>query len=272
MTPLLGDVGGGLLHLATFNVRRPLPHFLSLPADSWDRRRQAMMRMLASEAPAVLATQEVLPSPARDILQSLGTSYTRIGVGRGRGGRGEGCPIFFDTARLELVATRQLALSDTPELPGSRSWGNLVPRIMVVGVFRHRTTGARFAVINTHLDPFSARSRLRGADAVRDEVRRLGFPAVVTGDLNAGVDSATQRALLKDDLLTDAWATADERVTPEFGTYTGYRDPIRGGARIDVILTSPDIAVDRIGIDARREDGIAPSDHLAIHAAIEVPR
>lgn len=272
MSSVLGDVDDDLLHVATFNVRRPLPRLLTRSVDRWDRRRPAMMQVLSRESPSLLGAQEVLPAPALDIRRALGPSYARIGAGRRRRGQGEGCPIFFDQTRLELLEGRQLALSDSPDEAGSRSWGNPLPRAMVVGVFRDRRTRSDLAVINTHLDPFSSRSRIRGAEAVRREVRRTGLPTVVMGDLNAGAGSPALAALQRGDLLLDAWAVAAERVTPPYGTYAGYRPPVRFGARIDWILVTTDIAVERIGIDARLEDGVAPSDHLAVHAAIEVPQ
>ncbi|MDT3331101.1 endonuclease/exonuclease/phosphatase family protein [Microbacterium sp. KSW-18] len=272
MNPVLGEVEGDLLHVATLNVRRPLPRGLSRGADRWERRRPALLASLSRESPSVISLQEVLPGPARDIARALGGEYGRIGVGRGRGGRGEGCPIFFDRSRLELIDHQQLALSASPEVAGSRSWGNPLPRAMVIGVFRDRLARASFAVINTHLDPFSSRSRVRAAEQIRQVVRRRGLPTVVMGDMNAADGSRALEALTRGDLLTDAWTTAAERVTPPWGTYSGYRPPVRGGERIDWILTTPDVAVERVGIDARLEDGVAGSDHLPVHAAIEVPR
>ena len=269
---VLGEVDGDLLHVATMNVRRPLPRVLTRRADRWDRRRSALMATLSRESPSVVGLQEVLPGPAQDIAAALGPEYARIGAGRGRGGRGEGCPIFFDRSRLELIDQQQLALSDSPDVAGSRSWGNPLPRAMVIGVFRDRRTRASLTVINTHLDPFSARSRVRAAEQIRREVRRRGLPAVVVGDMNAAAGSPALEAMTRGDLLTDAWTAAAERVTPLWGTYSGYRPPVRGGARIDWILTTPDIVVERVGVDARLEEGVAGSDHLPVHAAIEVPR
>ena len=103
-------------------------------------------------------------------------------------------------------------------------------------------------------------------------VRGTGHPTLVLGDMNTGAESEALRALRAGDLLTDTWTVAAERVTPAWGTYAGYRAPVRDGKRIDVILATADIEVERVGIDARTEDGIAPSDHLAVHAALEVPR
>ncbi len=100
-------------------------------------------------------------------------------------GRGEGCPLFYESERLELLDWRQEALSDRPDVSGSTSWGNLIPRIMVSARLRDRATTAEVLVINTHLDHLSPRSRVRSAEMIRDRVAGQTLPAIVMGDLNA---------------------------------------------------------------------------------------
>ena len=75
--------------------------------------------------------QEAVPDQASTIRTALGPSYRYVGRGHGLAGRGEGCPLFFDSDRLELLDWQQKALSDEPDTPGSTSWGNRVPRVVV---------------------------------------------------------------------------------------------------------------------------------------------
>lgn len=260
------------LPVMCFNVRRPLPALLSRGADRWSRREPLLAELLRRERPALLGAQEVLPGPATGIRNALGPSYRVVGVGRRAGGRGEGCPIFYDSERLDLLDHEQVALSDTPEVAGSRGWGNPLPRALVVATFRDRISDTVFSHLNTHLDPFSARSRVRSAAAVRDRAVRAGHPAIVTGDLNAGADSAAVRELLRDGRLVDAWAAADERSTPAWGTYAGYRSPVPDGPRIDWIAVTPSIHVRRAAIDPHPTRGRSPSDHLPVTATVEIPR
>lgn len=161
-------------------------------------------------------------------------------------------------------------LSKTPEKSGSRSWGALFPRLLVSASFRERRTGAAFRLVNTHLDPLSRRSRLHSAAMIRSHVASSLEPVVVAGDLNAGPGSAAVGALLEHDLLTDAWLTARRQLTPEYATYAKYRQP-RRGRRIDWIMTTPDIGVDRIAINADEFDGGWPSDHLPVQATLILP-
>ncbi|WP_405375694.1 MULTISPECIES: endonuclease/exonuclease/phosphatase family protein [unclassified Microbacterium] len=271
MTPLLGNAPDDTVTVMTYNVRRPLPTWITPPADHWPARRPRLTALLAAERPMVLGAQEVFPAPARDIRGALGDGYRFTGRGRGRGGRGEGCPIFYDSTRLELIGADQTALSATPRVAGSRTWGNASPRTLVTATFRHPASGAEFAVVNTHFDPFSQRSRIESARRVRTVARDLSIPVVVMGDLNSRAGSPTLTALLAGGDLRDAWLGADERVTPSWGTFGGYREPVIGGPRIDWIVTTEGVQVSRIGADHRRVDGRWPSDHLPISAWLRFP-
>ncbi|MFB9259952.1 endonuclease/exonuclease/phosphatase family protein [Dietzia aerolata] len=265
---VIGPVPAPGLHVMSWNVRRRVPELLARPVDRWARRAAGVAALLAAERPTVLCAQEVLPDQRGALRDGLGRGYLEIGDGRSRDGGGEACPILFDEGRLELVEWEQSALSDAPRRPGSRSWGNLFPRIMVRAVFRDRATHRRIQVVNTHLDPFSPASRVRSAGAIGDLVRAGDAPTVVAGDLNAGPSSEAVRALLGRGLV-DSWAAAGEHRTGEWGSYGGYRPP-RPGPRIDWILTTPCIRVDTAAVNPSRHGGGWPSDHLPVQAVLRV--
>lgn len=267
---LIGPIDPPELHVMTLNVRRALEGPLIARADRWSTRAPAVHALLSTERPALLGLQEALPRVMPGVRTALGAGYRSLGRGRGRGGTGEGTPLLFDGARLRLVDGGQRALSDDPNVPGSRSWGNLIPRIAVWAEFVDRSTGARLLAVNTHLDPFSRRSRQRSSEALAAFVLDRGIPAVVMGDLNADAASPSIAALLAGDLLTDAWATAETRLTPEWGTYTHYGRPRVGARRIDAIAVTPDATVRAVGADARTFDGVHPSDHLPVQAVIRI--
>ncbi|PSL38379.1 endonuclease/exonuclease/phosphatase family metal-dependent hydrolase [Labedella gwakjiensis] len=267
---LIGPIPAPDLHVMTFNVRRPVGRLPGRSPDMWETRKPALSALLASELPAILGTQEVVPGQSRAIRAALGRTYRTVGHGRGADGRGEGCPIYYDSARLVLTEWSQIALSDRPDEPGSATWGNRVPRIVVSATFRDRIGSARFRVINTHFDHISRRSRVRSAALVRSAVANGGLPAIVTGDLNTGEGSEPVDELFADGTLVDAWTTAAERLTPEWGTFPNYREPRTERKRIDWIVTTPTIEVERIGMNDRRPDGVWPSDHLPVQAVVRI--
>jgi endonuclease/exonuclease/phosphatase family metal-dependent hydrolase len=265
---LIGPTPGPQLHVMTFNIRRRFPHISPRNPDLWSLRKPVLRRLLSREQPSLLGLQEVLPDQEEFLQLSLGMRYRSIGYGRAADRRGEACPIFYDTTRLRLVDWTQLALSDTPEVAGSRSFGNLLPRILVSARFEDLVTGHEFLALNMHLDHLSAKSRLRSAEMIRALVDAAGCPVVVTGDANAGVRSAPFRLLTGDGLLRDTWAAARMRLSPPFGTNSRYRAPKVRGRRIDWILVSGGFVVDKVGINPYRHRGHAASDHDPVQSVL----
>lgn len=267
--PLIGPVDGPAIHVMTFNVRRRMNGTSWRRADRWRHRAAAVRALLRTEQPTILGAQEVLPDQAAAMRDALGGRYRFVGRGHGPRGSGEGCPLFFDAERLELVEWEQTALSERSREPGSRSWGNFIPRIAVEARLRDRVTGLAFTAVNTHLDPFSPRSRIRSVEALQAMLTR--GPAILTGDLNAGEGSRTLRALLADASLRDAWTAAEQRVTASVGTFANYRAPRPDRPRIDWIVVTADVAVQRAAINDFRHEEVWPSDHLPVQAVVTLP-
>jgi endonuclease/exonuclease/phosphatase family metal-dependent hydrolase len=273
---LIGPVAPPELHVMTYNIRRRLPHLMPGSPDRWSRRRPLVRRILAAERPAILGVQEALADQVSALADALGSAYRWIGRGRNPSGRGERGPIFYDADRLELTTWRQLALSSTPDVAGSRSWGNLVRRVVVSAEFTDLATGARVLAFNTHLDHLSSRARVESARylvnlATTASRAEPDVAIVVTGDVNADVDSAVYRRLTETGVLRDTWEAARQRLTPQWGTFSNYRRLRRGGKRIDLILVGPRVVVERTGINAVRFDGAAASDHEPVQAVIRPP-
>jgi endonuclease/exonuclease/phosphatase family metal-dependent hydrolase len=275
---LIGPVAAPDVHVMSFNIRRRVPGTRPGSPDRWATRRSLVKRILAAEQPTILGVQETLADQVHVIAEGLGSHYRWVGVGRDPSGRGERCPIFYDADRLELTAWRQRALSATPDLLGSRtrSWGNVTRRTLVSAGFVDRMTGARVVAYNTHLDHLSWRSRLHSARLIVElvEASHDADPEaaiVVTGDFNANERSAVHRGLTADGVLRDTWDAAVEQVTPQWGTYSGYRRLRRGGPRIDLVLVGRGTEVARVGINATRFDGRAASDHEPVQAVVRPP-
>ncbi len=268
--PLVGRVEEPAVHVMSWNIRRRETR-LSREAHRWDHRAPRVRQLLKVERPTVLCVQEALPDQARFVRDSLGDTYRFVGHGRQAEGRGEGCPVFYDSARLEVVGWQQTALSDTPARQGSTSWGNLIPRIRVSVTFRDKATSRQFRVINTHLDHLSSRSRRSSAQAIRRDVEASTLPTLVVGDLNASAGSVPLTVLLAGGILADSWHRARARASRAWGTFPNYRAPRQGGRKIDWILAAPSIEVLSAAINPwRRADGWA-SDHLPVQAVIVPP-
>jgi endonuclease/exonuclease/phosphatase family metal-dependent hydrolase len=270
---LIGPVKAPDLHVMTYNIRRRIPHLRPGNPDRWGTRKQLVGRILTAEQPTLIGVQEALADQVDFLEDALGPHYRCVGRGRNASGRGERGPIFYDSRRLELTAWQQRALSATPDKPGSRSWGNLTPRVVVSTEFTDLATGERLLAFNTHFDHLSPRSRLQSATFIVNLVRSAraaepGAGIVVTGDFNSDVDSAVYRRLTGEGVLRDSWDAADERLTKQWGTFSNYRGRRPGGKRIDLILVGQGADVISTGINAARFDGRAASDHEPVQAVV----
>lgn len=267
---LIGPVAPAGLHVMSFNIRRRMPHIMPRHPDRWAHRRRFLKRLLATEQPALLGVQEALSDQARFVRHTLGEHYRSIGYGREANTGGEGCPILYDSRRLLVLEWQQTALSDTPEVPGSTSWGNRTPRLVVDAIFRDLATGVEFQAVNTHLDNRSRISRLRSADMLRNMVSASSLPTIMTGDFNTDADTDPYEELTGTGLLLDTWDAADERITEVWGTFLNYTPPKHDHKRIDWILVTPTVSVLKAAINVTRYEGGWPSDHAAVQAVVNL--
>jgi endonuclease/exonuclease/phosphatase family metal-dependent hydrolase len=269
-TPLIGPVAPPDFHVMTYNIRRRMTRLRPHSPDRWDRRRALIRRLLQTEQPCILGVQEALPDQARFVRRALGDSYRTLGYGRNANKRGEGCPLFFDRDRLDLLEWRQTALSSTPNIPGSTTWGNPTPRVVVAATFRGRATGVEFRVLNTHFDQLSRRSRMHSAEEILRLVAESTLPTIVTGDFNADDDSLVHEAMTGSGKLLDTWDAAQLRVTESWGSFANYGVPKLERKRIDWILATPTVSVLRAAINVTRYDGRWPSDHAPVQAEVDL--
>lgn len=260
------------LRVMTFNIR-----YGTAPdgEDAWPRRRELVFRVIGSFAPTLLGVQEAL----RFQLDEIGSNrpeYEETGVARDDGAeQGEYSAILYDRRRLELLVHGTFWLSDTPHLPGSRSWGNNFARIVTWGRFRDRVTGAAFYAFNTHWDHESQPSRERSAALLleRIDARATPDPVLLMGDFNAGEDNPAFQALLapRDEpnatvRLYDTFRAVHPRAR-DTGTYHAFTGD-RTGARIDAILASPEWHTHGAAIITFGENGRFPSDHFPVTATV----
>ena len=283
--PLIGRAGAEHVHVMSFNIRLDLSTTAAAAAfgltatepgdaDHWPDRRPLVSELLRREQPTVLGVQEAT-FPQLAALREALPRHRYVGHGRSGGSQDEHSALFYDADRFELLAWDQFWLSDTPDVIGSSTWGNEISRVVVWARLRDRGTGTEFAALNTHFDHRSETARLRSAEAIVDLLAHgdlEGLPLVVTGDFNAVAgDSGAYSTLVADGPLRDTWGTAEERLTPAWGTFPNYADPVEGGERIDWVLTTEGFAVHRAAINIwRHEDGAFPSDHVPVQALLSL--
>ncbi|XVV16844.1 endonuclease/exonuclease/phosphatase family protein [Actinoplanes sp. CA-131856] len=264
MDRLAGPPAAADLHVMTFNLR--------FADDTWVRRRPVMRALLTTERPDLIGTQEGLVEQLGDIRDDLAGAYDYIGQGRQGGATGEFMAIFYRKDRLTPQTYGHFWLSDTPQVPGSETWGGFAIRMVTWARFLDKTTGTSFYAVNTHLDNLSEYARDRGAHLIRDRLAAMDLPIVLTGDFNT---AARPGSPVYDLMVTragyrDAWAEPRKR-GPAYGTFHAYRPLVPDGPRIDWVLTTPGVTVSAALINRYHGGTQYPSDHLPVQVRLRLP-
>jgi endonuclease/exonuclease/phosphatase family metal-dependent hydrolase len=237
--------------------------------NAWEHRRAVLVATIGAEAPDVLGVQEAL----RFQLDELGAAlpgHVVLGVGRDDGATaGEYSALLIRRDRFDVDTSGTFWLSDTPETPGSTSWGNRITRICTWALLRDRETGGRLAVFNTHLDHESQPARERGAGLILERIGLLagGLPVLVLGDFNAGEDNPAL-APFRAAGFVDTYRVIDPDTTGD-GTFGEFRGDSTG-PKIDYILARGGWIVETADILRRRSGTRDPSDHFPVVARVRL--
>lgn len=255
------------LSVMSYNIRCDIGTTLIGEPDYWPRREFLLTNFLSRSKPDILGLQELMEHQIPSVLAGLGEGYAWIGEPRDTSPTSERSAVFYNKQVVEFMGGSTLALSDTPDKLGSITWGNKDPRIVTTAQFRHKDSGRLVHVFNTHLDHKSAYSRLRAAEYLTI-LSSLYATNILMGDFNAAAERSEPYGVLTEDYM-DTYLSTPNRIN-DWGTFNRYKEPVSGGDRLDWILCTKDLDVERAGTDAYNLLGEYPSDHLPVVATIRL--
>jgi endonuclease/exonuclease/phosphatase family metal-dependent hydrolase len=257
------------LKVMTYNLRYlnnndPSPH-------TWAERVPAIKKLILNEQPDIIGTQEVLYQQLKDLETNL-DNYEWIGLGREGGNKGEYSAIFYNENKYSPLEYDHFWLSDTPDVIGSKTWGNTIPRMVTWAKLLDKKSKQSFYVVNTHFDHQSANAREKSAQLILEKINEFdpALPIVLTGDFNTSPDSVPHQTLTSEGAFNDLWDTAKVRINEDLGTFNGFHDPTGGGPerRIDWVLGKGKVFTHKIEILNDYKNGQFPSDHYPVMADV----
>ncbi|RPH49106.1 MAG: endonuclease/exonuclease/phosphatase family protein [Desulfobacteraceae bacterium] len=174
---------GLYLNVMSFNIRRGTARD---GKNHWIFRRNRISELLNHFRPDVLGLQEALDFQISEIGTML-PGYKRIGSGSLGGSKGLFNAVFYDAERFFPSEEGTFWFSDKPDIPGSKGWGNILPRTCTWARLIEKESKQAFYFYNVHLDHISRRSRKNSVILVTRfiHMRSSPDPFVLTGDFNA---------------------------------------------------------------------------------------
>ncbi|MFN5958418.1 MAG: hypothetical protein ACK462_10850, partial [Planctomyces sp.] len=135
-----------------------------------------------------------------DDLASRLPGFTVIGSGSVDGiAAGPHNAVAVRAARFDVVDEATFWLSDTPQTPGSATWGNARPRTCTIVRVIERSRSRPLTIAATQLDSASPRARDLAVQAIARRITSLspeGTPAVLMADLAMPLTTPASRLLL----------------------------------------------------------------------------
>lgn len=248
----------------TFNIR-------SRQGDAgkhrWDRRRALVVERIRAFDPDLLGLQECNDDTQAKYVRRQLTECQFAGVRSDDAACPvEMTPVLHKRSTFEAIDSGHFWLSETPSVPGSKSWDSAFARVATWTRLLHRETGRSLVFLNVHVD-YGPQALEASPIVLREWIDGTvpQQPLVVTGDFNAGADSSIYRQLACTGTLFDVYG----RVHPgdsagTFHDYGSLKEPLP----IDWILASEHFVAVDAQIDRHAEGGRFPSDHYPLTAIL----
>jgi len=232
--------------------------------NSWDTRKESIVRIFEKYSPSFIGTQEGLAHQI-DYMDSALTEYDYIGVGREDGEKkGEFCAIFYESDTYKIIESSTFWLSDNPENV-SIGWDAALERICTYGLFEHKQSKNQIWVFNTHFDHMGEIARRKSSELILariNDLNNFSEPIILMGDFNSLPNSRPVHTILKE--FKDAFNISLNKPKGPKGTYNGFNEDQLIEKRIDYIYVKNIDVHSHEHIDDRLDNSNHISDHLPV--------
>ncbi len=246
--------------------------------NQWGNRIEKVNNLIKKYNPDLLGVQEALHNQMMDLQKNL-PDYQFVGVGRDDGKeKGEYSAIFYKKDKFDVLNQNTFWLSETPKVPGSKSWDAAITRVVTFATLKEKSTGKSFIYANTHFDHIGKEARKQSAIAIKYML--LGFtkgytndksekeiPILVSGDFNSEPTAEPYLNMINGQqlALTDVRPSSDQT-----GTFCGFEVGKIECRTIDYIFHSTQWKASNYKVIQDNDGKYYPSDHLPVMATFTV--
>lgn len=236
--------------------------------NAWPNRADNVVALIKKYNPDILGIQEALHHQLIALLKEL-PHYRYIGVGRDDGKqKGEFSAILFKKKRFRLKEDSTFWLSETPTIPGSKSWDAAITRIASMAIFVDQKSKKELLIINTHFDHIGKVARANSARLITQTadhyLKHFSLPVIISGDFNSERSEEAYQNMVATGLL-DSKPASDNQ-----GTFCGFEVGKIICHPIDFIFYSKEWTLEKYQVVTDHHGQYYPSDHLPVMIEIRL--
>lgn len=238
--------------------------------NDWTRRRELCAEVIERQRADVVCFQEMTGEQLEYLASRLPAYAAVCALDR----PGVGWPVNTVFYRRGAFRPRSIGaywLSETPHVPGSRSWESDCIRLATWVHLAPADGSPELRILNTHLDHVSQRARENQARLLEEDAAAWppDFSQILTGDMNCSSSNPALRLLL-DAGWRDSYAEVHGTLEPG-PTFHRFQGPACAEplGTIDWILCRGPVRALQAAIVRDSSGGRYPSDHYFVSADLE---
>jgi len=254
------------MRILTCNIRCPS---ISDGENNWPYRKGICADVVRAQSADIICFQEMWAEQFFHLRNML-PEFECFGIVDEPCGRNPMNSIFYRAAVFTVVSAGGYWLSQTPHVPGSKSWDSHCVRLANWLRLEDRGSRQEFRVINTHLDHVSQLARERQAQLIVEDAHAYPgeYAQILTGDMNC-ISGNRAMVVFTAGGWQDTYATIHGTENPD-NTYHGFlgSDFQEAIGKIDWILTTGRTRVLDAEVIKDTRNGRFPSDHYFVSADV----
>ncbi|HNV29866.1 MAG TPA: endonuclease/exonuclease/phosphatase family protein [Cyclobacteriaceae bacterium] len=233
--------------------------------NQWKNRSNKVVALIKKYNPDLFGVQEALHNQMMDLQNNL-PEYAFVGVGRDDGKeKGEYSAIFYKKDKFDVLKQNTFWLSETPEVPGSKSWDAAITRVVTWALLKDKSSGKSFTYFNTHFDHIGKEARVKSAALIKKQIAELSvndnLPILVSGDFNSEPSEIPYQTMI----LSDTMPVFDSRPAKDItGTFCGFEVGKITCRTIDYVFHSSHWKAKKYKVIQDHDGKYYPSDHLPV--------
>lgn len=237
--------------------------------NEWEHRKNACIDVLRQQDADILCFQEMRASQHRDLASAL-PEYTGYGLAEDPSQPDTPNAIFFRRQQFRCLDQGGYWLSETPDVPASRSWGSAYIRLANWVCLQCIGSTHTVHITNTHLEDGNPLAAAQQARLIVQRTPAAGHALqILAGDMNTDEHGAALQ-VLKDAGWHDTYAAAHpaQPTGRTFHAFNGEQCTEEPSGKIDWILTRGTAQVLAAEIIRDRMELRFPSDHYFVSATL----